>query len=352
MAKKKVTSMDVAKLAGVSQSAVSLILNKSDKVVFSEETKERVKNATRQLGYQTPAHRRRKSESDSKLIPILIPTLTNAYYSELVQCIEQYAGSLGYHVIICNTREDTALEKYYINTFIDSKIAGIIYSFLPSFPQLAEQLSQTIPTVIIGEKKDTSICSIELNNQTAGALIAEHLYSLGHTHFAFISTPLQKLTMAREQRLKGIQSVLDHYGCSENLDIRSASEQFQKPDNEGWNTPNEYILGRRLTKKLLKEGTLADALIGVNDMVAIGIIEELKSEGYKVPEDFSVCGFDDIFWSRTTFPSLTTINHQLYNRCKTAIDLIVHHQTSTSFASRIEYAPQLIVRQSTGPAVH
>ena len=113
MAKKKVTSMDVAKLAGVSQSAVSLILNKSDKVVFSEETKERVKNATRQLGYQTPAHRRRKSDSDSKLIPILIPTLTNAYYSELVQCIEQYAGSLGYHVIICNTREDTALEKYY-----------------------------------------------------------------------------------------------------------------------------------------------------------------------------------------------------------------------------------------------
>lgn len=355
---KKATTTDVAKLAGVSQATVSLILNGSEKISFSQETRNRVFAAAEELGYKLPERKKRK-KVNARMILVFTPTLTNPYYSELVQHVEEYADPMGYHVIVCNTFRKQDLEKYYLDTMVNEQVAGIIYSFLPSFPELIEKISAATPTVIIGEKQqELGICSIELNNIHAGAMLAEHLYQLGHRKIAFFSTPLNKFTMARSQRLEGIRRQLESHGITDGLEIIVA--EHQEEDHHSPNsTPYEYSVGRELTQRFLNENRSATAIIAVNDMTALGVLAELQSHGYRVPKDYSVCGFDNIFSSGVTNPRLTTLDHYLQARCQAAADILVE-QSSTAHSrsglmaqapmlSKIEYSLQLVVRESTGP---
>lgn len=348
---KKATSQDVAALAGVSQATVSLILNESEKISFSSETKERVLAAAHQLNYRLPNRKKQKGKKSTRMILVLTPTLTNQYYAELIQAVEDYADTLDYRVIVCNTFRKPDLEKFYLDTFIGSHVDGIIYTFLPSFPRLIEQICATTPTVIIGEKQDDlGICSIELSNISAGAMLAEHLYQLGHRRLVFISTPFNRLTLAREQRLTGIRSQLESHGIRDGLEVLAAESQAEADSlNDG--LPYEYSVGRQLTAELIRSKTDATALIGVNDMTALGILRELSEQGFVVPRDFSVCGFDNIFSSRVSSPSLTTIDHHLRTRCQAAVDMVISRKTPTSipapFVNKIEYTPQLVVRSST-----
>lgn len=352
---KKVTSKDVADRAGVSQTTVSLILNNSPKNTFSDETRARVLQAVQELGYQhtVRAHSGDKKKN-GKMLLVLIPTLVNPYYSDLVSLIEDYAEKLRYHVMVCNTFRKPDLEKYYLDCFAGSLADGIIYTFLPGYPHLVEQIGKDIPVVMIGEKKnDLNICSIELSNLRAGAMLAEHLISLGHRRFVFISTPINSMTLARSQRLEGIRMQLEKSGITDGLQVLT-SEALSEQDKREDGLPYEYSIGRHLTAHLLSEGTDATALIGVNDMTAVGILNELHRQGLRVPRDFSVCGFDNIFSASTTTPGLTTIDHHLGARCESAVDMIVCRleplDSRNPYVSKIEYTPQLITRDSTGPA--
>lgn len=352
---KKATSQDVAELAGVSQATVSLILNNSDKITFSSETKERVLAAAQTLNYKLPQRKKQAEKRSSHMLLVLTPTLTNQYYAELIQTIEDYADSLDYRVIVCNTFRKPDLEKFYLDTFIGSHVDGIIYTFLPSFPRLIEQIALSTPTVIIGEKQaDLSICSIELSNVSAGAMLAEHLYQLGHHKLVFISTPFNQLTLAREQRLEGIRKQLEAHGVTDGLEVLVAERQAEQ-DSRADGLPYEYSVGRQLTAELIRRESTATALIGVNDMTALGILAELAGQGYHVPRDFSVCGFDNIFSASVTTPALTTIDHHLRTRCQAAVDMVTQ-QTGKARAgvqiplvNKIEYTPQLVARGSTGP---
>ena len=353
---KKPTSSDVAKLAGVSQAAVSLILNGSEKITFSQETKDRVFEAARQLDYKLPI--RKKGKHTPRIILVFTPTLTNTYYSELVQHVQEYAETCGYHVNVCNTFRNPKLERYYLDTRVTADVAGIIYSFLPTFPKLVEQLELKIPAVIIGEKQEElGLCSVGLNNAYAGAMLAEHLYQLGHRHIAFLSTPLDQFTMARSQRLEGVRRQLEQYGIGKNLEIIVADHRERDSDvQEGM--PYEFAVGRHLTGRFLRGDYKATAIIGVNDMTALGIMAELADSGYRIPRDFSVCGFDNIFSANLTTPGLTTIDHHLRARCHAAADMLINPKSLTRMmpgmsdvpqVNKIEYTPRLVVRQSTGP---
>lgn len=118
--------------------------------------------------------------------------------------------------------------------------------------------------------------------------------------------------------------------------------------------PTNIRVGRQLTAELIRRESMATALIGVNDMTALGILSELAAQGLRVPRDFSVCGFDNIFSSSITTPGLTTIDHHLRTRCQAAVDMVITQSTPsripTPFVNKIEYTPQLIVRSSTGKA--
>lgn len=352
---KKVTSTDVARLAGVSQATVSMVLNNKIGPSFSEETKNRVLDAARQLGYTLPAQN--VTVPDKNLIAVFIPTLTNPYYTQLTSFIEKYALAQGYKILLCNTSRNKEFESYYLDYFSKTKVAGIIFTFVPSYPLLAEQLALSLPIVLIGEKTDDmTIPSIELNNVKAGYIIGEHLLALNHRHFAFFSTPFNNVSLARTQRLEGLRQALKENGLEDNLHIYSGDHLMESDHSS---TPYEYEIGYTLTRQFLKDSSPATALIGVNDMTALGIIGCLSEQGHKVPEDYSVCGFDNIFVSNVSIPSITTIDHHLHLRSEAAVDMILSKQPSYTKGghlnhinpqvNKIEYAPQLLPRSSTGP---
>ena len=349
---KKVTSQDVAKLAGVSQATVSLVLNGSEEITFTSETREKVLQAARQLNYKLPPRKKeRKKRGGNRTLLVLTPTLTNQYYTELIQSVEDYADQLDYRVTVCNTFRKPDIEKFYLDTMLQNHVDGIIYTFLPSFPRMIEQIASVTPTVIIGEKREEmAICSIELSNVAAGAMLAEHLFQLGHRKIIFISTPFNQFSLAREQRLEGMKKQLEMHGVENGLQVMVADRQ-EEADSINNGPPYEYLVGRHLTAELIRKQNTATALVGVNDMTALGILNELAAQGLKAPKNYSVCGFDNIFSSCITTPGLTTIDHHLRTRCQAAVDMVVTRSENAPapFVNKIEYTPQLIIRGSTGP---
>ena len=131
--RKKVTSTDIAKAAGVSQATVSMVLNKKYNVSFSRETVEKVEQAARELGYVLPKRRSPKNSKNSRLIVVFCPTLTNPYYVMLLQGIETVAKEKGYGVFTCNTQRELKIEEQYLRMMPSVAPAGIIYTCNPSY---------------------------------------------------------------------------------------------------------------------------------------------------------------------------------------------------------------------------
>jgi len=295
----------------------------------------------------------RKNETPPrKLIAVFTPTLTNPYYPLLTQSIEGRALENGYNIIVFNTYRDAEAEQNFLSLLEDTTlVAGIIYEFSPTFPDVLERLSTNLPIVVVAEKSDLlNIDTVGLSSHKAGILVAEHLVKLGHENIAFISTPIGHATLPRKQRLDGVISKLKEYGLDNNLVVKIASDE-----QEYSGSIYEMEVGYNLTLEVMKDAGIT-AIIGVNDITACGILKALQSHGFKIPQQISVCGFDNIFASALANPTLTTIDHCINLRGKTAVDILLEKIQNTSLLTtldrsiyKIEYEPQLIIRDSTGP---
>ena len=144
MRKKKTTSTDIAKAAGVSQSAVSMILNKKYNVSFSKETVEKVEQIAKELGYQPPKRKIRKESRREKLLVVFCSNLTNPYYVMLLQWIETRAKEAGFGLFICNTQRSLKMEERYLRMMPELSPLGIIYTCNPSrcYMEMIEELAK------------------------------------------------------------------------------------------------------------------------------------------------------------------------------------------------------------------
>ena len=166
MSRKKATSTDVARAAGVSQATVSMILNKKYNVTFSQDTVRRVEEAASSLGYRLPGQRPRRTARARKLLVVFCPTLTNPYYVMLLQGIEAKAKEAGYGVFVCNTQRDLKIEENYLRMMREVNPMGIIYACNPSFGREVEELSGEIPVVVISNRDDEfEIDAVAINNR-------------------------------------------------------------------------------------------------------------------------------------------------------------------------------------------
>ena len=357
MSKKKATSSDVAKRAGVSQATVSMVLNKKYNVSFSRETVEKVEQAARELGYHLPGRKNRKESRKEKLIVVFCPTLTSPYYVLLLQGIEAVANKQGYGVFICNTQRDPRLEEKYLRMMGTIEPLGIIYCCNPNpdFQQQVEELAQTIPLVIISNKeKTTTIDAINQDNTVVGRMMARHLLDLGHRDVAFITPPLTRRQWQRTKRVNGFVKEFEKEGLKDHVIIKAADEAI---DMQIPRMDSEYSMGYELTMELLDEGREFTAIAGQNDMMAIGALDALHEARIHVPKDVSVIGCDNIFYSGIRKISLTTIDHFVALKGRDACDIILRKideqdrfLTDSAPVSlyNIEYTPKLIARRTTG----
>lgn len=355
MGKKRVTSEDVARAAGVSQGTVSMILNRKENVSFGRETVRKVEEAARELGYEVPKRKTRK-ENRHKLIVVFCPTLTNPYYVMLLQGIEEVAKEKGYGVFVCNTQRDLRIEENYLRMMKSVQPLGIIYTCNPSGScrERVSELAAAIPLVIINNREELlEIDAVELNNAKPGRLMARHLLDYGHRKVAFASPPLTSRQGQRLKRVEGFVREFSEAGCGDGVIVKAAAEDL---DNRIPSMDSEYKMGYTLTKELLREDRELTAIAGMNDMIAFGIMDALLEEKIRIPGEISVLGCDNTIYSSLHAISLTTIDHFVSLKGRDACEIIIkkihsqrtYHEGSEPISTyHIEYEPKLIARRST-----
>ncbi len=354
---KKATSQDVARLAGVSQSTVSMILNKKDNVSFSQETIESVLAAAKQLHYENANSRGKIAQNGSKTIAVFCPTLGNPYYTMLLQTIGNEARKSGYSILICNTQRNSSSEEQYVSMFLNGIACGVIYTYFPQYPELFQKIAYKLPAVVMGDKDETiNADAVELNSIKSGIIIADHLLSLGHEKIAYLSTPIRGRQLARHRRLEGIRQEFEKHGIQNGV-ILKMQEEPSTQKNTSLNT--EYSAGYDLTRELIEEGDQGiTAFVGLNDMVALGIMDALIDMKYKIPLDYSVVGCDNNMISGLRRVSLTTVEHYITKKGEDAFHLLLTKMENSDSPQkdvtpkkimRLEYEPRLIIRDTTGP---
>lgn len=356
MNKKKVTSTDIAKAAGVSQSTVSMVLNKKYNASFSKVTIEKVEAAAKELGYVPQKRRRSKSGKKEKLLVVFCPNLTNPYYVMLLQGIESRAKEQGYALFVCDTQRDLRMEERYLKMMWQIRPLGIIYTCNPShcFMNLVEELARTLPVAIVNNQNEKlDVDAVELDNSKLGRLMARHLLELGHQKVAYIAPPLTVRQKQRSKRVEGFLKEYEKAGFRSNVIIKAAKEET---DNDSAHIDSEYLIGYELTNELLSETKEITAIVGLNDMIAFGIMDALHEAKLKVPGDVSVMGCDNTLFSRLHKVGLTTIEHFVIFKGRDACDIIMK-KIATRTAKytdiepistyHVEYEPRLIIRGTT-----
>ena len=357
--KRKVTSTDIARAAGVSQSTVSMVLNKKYNVSFSKETIEKVEATAKELGYTPPKRKTRKGAKKERLLVVFCSNLTNPYYVMLLQGIELRAKEQGFGLFVCNTQRDLKMEERYLKMMWDLRPLGIIYTCNPShcFMGLVQELALKIPVAIVNNQNEKmDVDAVELDNYKLGRIMARHLLELGHRKVAYIAPPLTARQKQRSKRVEGFLKEFENAGFKNNVVIKAAREEI---DLDVAHIDSEYKIGYDLTRELLKEEMGITAIVGLNDMIAFGVLDALHEAKIRVPADMSVMGCDNTLFARMHKVELTTIEHFVIFKGRDACDIIMKKIASrqSSYSGiepistyHVEYEPQLIVRGTTGYA--
>lgn len=356
---KKVTSTDIARAAGVSQSTVSMVLNKKYNVSFSKETIDRVESAAKELGYAAPKRKAKRGARKEKLLVVFCSNLTNPYYVMLLQGIELRAKEQGFGLFVCNTQRDLKMEERYLKMMWELRPLGIIYTCNPSrcFMGLVKELAEKIPVAVINNQNEKlDVDAVELDNSKLGRIMAEHLLELGHRRAAYIAPPLTARQKQRSKRVEGFLKAYERAGLTDNVIIKAAKEEI---DLDVAHIDSEYKIGYDLTRELLEEDTGVTAIVGLNDMIAFGILDALHEAKIRVPADMSVMGCDNTLFTRMHKVDLTTIEHFVIFKGRDACDIIMkkiashdspYSEIEPVSTYHVEYEPKLIVRGTTGYA--
>ncbi len=349
----KATLKQVAELADVSLSAASLILNQKPDVSFSKETVSRVMLAAETLGYgrsHTPAAP--PEVFRKKVIALFMPGVTGNYYTSMVYSIDQAASQQGYDTVCFETHRSKERELRGLSYFSKSDIAGIIFTFIPHNYELVEEIAKTIPVVVVGNRNQVlHLDMVETDNYRAGVLLARHMLELGHRHVAFLATTREWWGYASAQRLVGAQETFQKECPQAKLTVKT----LPAGDPLMGEMLSSRKIGAMLCESCLEDRSIT-GFIAIHDYVAYGALDALAQHGYRVPEDYSVCGCDDIFASSIPGVGLTTVNHHIQEKGAQAFALLnrkMHdastgeEQPSAISIMRVEILSTLMVRTST-----
>ncbi|MBI5974846.1 LacI family DNA-binding transcriptional regulator [Staphylococcus canis] len=283
-----VSVKDVAKLANVSTATVSRVLSNTGRV--KAHNRQRVLDAAEALGYHPNNLGRQLRKMETMTILVVVPDITNSYFSEILRNIENIARSNGYEVILGDTQNKEA--DLYFSYLYEKKVDGMIVLTSYLDVQNLEKLSEQYPIVLACEKIENShVASVSIDNIEGAAVMTRHLIQKGHTRIGHVAGPMDGLL--GQYRAKGFRQEMGAHG----LNV-----------NESWIFEGDYSLesGIKIGEALMNLDEKPTALFVSNDEMAIGIMKVLKKYGLHVPEDMALVGFDNIILSDIVDPGLTT----------------------------------------------
>ena len=327
------TINDVARLAGVSITTVSHVINGTRFV--SEDACKRVTDAMQTLNYQPNSLARGLRMGLSKIIGLIVPDNSNLFFAEIARAIEDAGFQHGYSVILCNTDDDPQKEVAYVNVLRAKQVDGVIFISAGGASEgLNRLLEAHVPVVVIDRQIPDAAADILLvDNLEGGYQATRHLIQSGHRCVACIAGP-SDLTPSN-QRLVGYQRALEEAG------IRYDEQRVVRGDFHAES-------GNKAALRLLQNSPHPTAIFACNDMMAIGALHAAYTLKIRVPDDLAIVGFDDIELASYVYPPLSSMAQPKQEIGRMAVNLILERMLSPASLSRtIVLQSQLITRQSS-----
>jgi LacI family transcriptional regulator len=330
----RVTVREVAARAGVSVGTVSHVVSGRRRV--AEATRERVESAIRTLDYRPNRLARSLLERRTHTIGMLIPDIANPFFGELARAVEREARATGYCVVFGNSENDPDEEARYLAEFVERRVDGMIVVTATAAPWI-ERLPADLAMVALdrypaGWRYD----AVLIDNGLGMELAVSHLAALGHRRLGFLGGDSQ-LTTGRERAI-GFRAALARRG------LRPA-----------WRSSGRFDLesGRQQAAGMLRlePGVRPTAIVGANDLIALGALLACRDAAVSVPDELSVVGFDDIPFSTLAFPPLTTVRQPIAELGALAAKLLSQRMRPQGKRRRakklVTVRPDLVIRGST-----
>lgn len=328
-----VTIKDVAKAAGVSVATVSRVLNNSATV--SVNATEQVNQAIKDLGYSPNFLGRNLRKCETNVILAIIPSTEHTFYSEIVKGMQYAASEQGYDILLSTSNSTLSVENRLLNMLYNRTVDAAILLGTQLDAETLNDLNNKYYIALCCERVDgANVLTVTVDDEGGAYAAVKNLLSLGHDKIAMISTDGKALSS--HDREKGYIKALTENG----IVIK---------DEYIFRGTYDYTDGAKAFDYFMKLPELPTAIFCISDLLAAGAIKRALTTGYKVGEDISICGFDNIQLSSLYTPGITTIEQPCFEIGRTVVSELIYNITHTKHANKrfvLDY--KLIQRSSVG----
>lgn len=330
-----VTIEDVAREAGVSVATVSRVLNHKAKV--SEKTARRVEETIHRLSYEPSLLARNFRKSESRVVLILSPNITNPYYSHILTGIGVAARRLGYSFMICTTDGEAEQERVFLDMLSKKRGDGAIMLATVLGQGDIQNFADKSPIVQCSEfYPDTTVAHVAIDNYAAARTMMRYLLDAGHRRIATISSS-NGFPSTRQRMSAYLDSLRE-----ERIPPR---KEYIRRGGFDYNFSSGYAAAR----KLLTLGEPPTAIFCVSDMLALGAVSAAQELGLDVPKDVSITGFDDVELATIVRPNITTMAQPCHEIGRRAMELLYQLMSGNGgVCNTVTLDCRLVVRSSTG----
>lgn len=346
--KQNVTIIQIAEESGVSIATVSRVLNGKGPV--SPKTKARIEEVIKKYNYTPNPLAQGLILRHSKTLGMIVPDITNPYFSTLFRVIERAAYQAGYSVILCNTsftatahtQGQPEAEADYFRMVLDKKVDGVIVAggqidlcdVSPAYQKALKNLALSIPTVIIGQKlPDIPGQFVNKEHDKGIAIAIRYLASLGHRRIGFVGgEPRVKIT---ESRLLVYHSTIKQLHLDSDPELVSTSNYY---------LPDGYFAA----KKLLELDIPVTAMLAMNDNIALGAVRAISDYCLRIPDDISLISCDQFYDGSYLTPRLTGLDRHTESMGLYVIRLLLSMIQESAPPAMPDFSPELVIRESSG----
>jgi LacI family transcriptional regulator len=330
-----VSIRDVARRAGVSLGTVSNVLNRPDQV--SEASRERVLAAITELGFVRNESARQLRAGTSRTLGLVVLDIANPFFTDVARGVEDIANDAGLAVILCNSDDRPAKEAAYLDLLAEQRVQGVLITPTADLaPHLESMRRRGTPVVLVDRRAPgPGLCSVAVDDVLGGRLAADHLLERGHRRIAFVGGS-SGLPQIQERHTGVVAAVREQLGTEEALTVFAPAELSVATGREA----AAQIVG-------MPAAVRPTAVICANDLLALGVLQEMTRHGVRVPDECAIVGYDDIDFAAAAAVPLTSVRKPRQELGRRAAQLLLDEASEDHVHEQCVYEPVLVVRESS-----
>jgi LacI family transcriptional regulator len=324
---------DVASLAGVSVGTVSNVLNRPEQV--GERTRDRVLAAIEDLGFVRNESARHLRAGRSRTIGLVVLDIANPFFTDVARGVEEIANARGLSVILCNSDDRPDKEAAHLDVLAEQRVQGVLITPTTDLsPHLDALRARGIPVVLVDRRAPTpDLCAVAVDDVLGGRLAAGHLLERGHRRIAFVGGH-SHLRQVQERRA-GVESAVREVPDAE-LTVLSPEELTVAGGRDAAGRVIGIPAARRPT-----------AAVCANDLLALGVLQEMVRQHVRVPDELAIVGYDDIEFAAAAAVPLTSVRKPRQELGRRAAELLLAESREGHRHEQLMFEPELVVRESS-----